>query len=658
MLQRAYSVLHIKAVDAERRVITGKATTPTPDRLGDVVEPHGVKFKNPLSLLLFHDGTRPVGTVRLSKPTDDGIDFEAHIPDITEPGTLKERVDEAWQSVKAKLIRGVSIGFRVLDDGIELLRTGGVRFTNIEVLELSLVSVPANSEAIIETIKSIDARDLAASGKGHQGESSTSAGVAATVKGTRMAKTIAEQISTFEATRQAKSARMTEIQEKASNEGRTKDHAEKEEFDGLNTDIKGIDIEMADLRDLDQLNKTAATVVKGATADEAARSRGNGNGNHPVITMKQTRAPGIGIARAMLCRMASFLAQGSVSPVDVAKARYPDDPEIQLYLKASVAGGTTTDTNWATALVEPTTLASEFVEFLRPMTIIGKFGTANIPSLRRLPFNIRIPRQTTGGTGYWVGEGAPKPLTKFHFDDVTLPYTKVAAIAVITRELARFSTPSAETIVRDQLARACVERIDTDFVDPAKAVSSGVNPASITNGLTALSSAGTSADNARTDIQNLLESFILANLDPTSLVIIMPSTLALALSIMVNSLGQREFPDLTMRGGTLLGIPVITSQYAASAATFGNMVIAVNANDVGLADDGQVDVDISSEASLEMLDNPTNSAATPTPTTMVSMFQTNSLALRAERFINWVKLRSTAVVFMDDVNWGAIGSPV
>jgi HK97 family phage major capsid protein len=256
-----------------------------------------------------------------------------------------------------------------------------------------------------------------------------------------------------------------------------------------------------------------------------------------------------------------------------------------------------------------------------------------------------------------VGEGKPKLLSAATGDSVTLTYTKVAAIAVITQELARFGNPSAEAWVRDELAKAVIARIDTDFIDPAKAVSSYVNPASITNGLTALTSAGTSADNVRTDVQNLLEQYILNNLDPTDLVLIMPNTLAMVLSIMVNTLGQREFPNMTINGGSLLGIPVIASQYAASGASFGNMVIAVKANDVALADDGRVTVDVSGEASLEMVDSSSQDATTGTGASLVSMFQTNSLAVRAEREIHWAKLRSTAVVYMDDVNWGAIGSP-
>jgi HK97 family phage major capsid protein len=344
--------------------------------------------------------------------------------------------------------------------------------------------------------------------------------------------------------------------------------------------------------------------------------------------------------------------------LEVAKHRYPDNPRIQHYLtKAAVPAGTTTDPVWAGPLVDTTNLAAEFLEYLRPQTIIGKFGTGNIPSLRRVPFNVRITGQASGGNAYWVGQGAPKPLTSFAFNAQTLLWAKVAAIAVITEELARFSSPSAETLVRDALRDAIVERLDVDFIDPAQAAVAGVNPASITNGVTPVATAGSTADNVRADIQNLLEVYIASNQDVSGLVLIMPNTLALALSVMVNTLGQREFPDMTLNGGTIMGLPVITSQYAANASGAGNLVIAVNARFVALADDGQVTVDASREASLQMLDNPTNNSASATPTTMVSMFQTNSIALRAERFINWAVLRTGAVQYIDDANWGSIGSP-
>lgn len=161
-MQRAYSVLEVKAVDSDRRVITGIATTPEPDRMGDIVEPLGAKFKNPLPLLWQHMHDKPVGTVKFEKPTEKGIPFTAELPTIEEAGALKDLVDMAWQSVKAKLVRGVSIGFRALE--YSFLDSGGIRFSETEIMELSLVTIPANASATIQSIKSIDASIRSAAG--------------------------------------------------------------------------------------------------------------------------------------------------------------------------------------------------------------------------------------------------------------------------------------------------------------------------------------------------------------------------------------------------------------------------------------------------------------------------------------------------------------
>src|SRR5690606_8592618 len=223
---------------------------------------------------------------------------------------------------------------------------------------------------------------------------------------------------------------------------------------------------------------------------------------------------------------------------------------------------------------------------LRPQTIIGKFGQGSIPSLRTVPFNVRINSQTSGGAGYWVGEAKQKPLTSFGFDAVTLGFAKVASIAVISDELARFSNPSAEGLVRDALSEALIERLDIDFIDPDKALVANVSPASITNGIDALPSTGTDAASIRADIKSLLSTFVAANINPMSLVFIMPNTVALALSLLRNELGQREFPDITMNGGTLEGIPVIASQYAVTGSPW-NLVIAANAREIFLSDEGR-----------------------------------------------------------------------
>lgn len=649
-LSRAYSLLHVKSVDTEQRVIRGMATTPSVDRVGDVIEPKGAQFSSSLPLLLFHDHTRPVGTVKLGKATDEGIAFEAQIPSIDTPGTLRDRVEEAWGSIRSGIVKGVSIGFRTLDDGIELMKSGGYRFTKIEILELSLVSVPANADATISTIKAIDTQHLAESGMGVADHVQPSAVVDSSKpkarKGATTMKTYAERIAALEATRLEKSAALTAIQQKVSDEGRTKDANERQSFDDLKDELAGIESELKDLKDLQAMNAAAAVavpVVKTVTEGAAAR------GGHAVTVNDPKLPPGVGFARYAMAKVRSYGEHRSVE--EIVKQMWPSHTALHAYAKAVVPGGTTSDAVWAGPLVDQTNLASEFIEYLRPMTIVGQLD------LRRVPFNIRVVGQTSGGTGYWVGQGAPKPLTSFAFNATTLLWTKVAAIAVITEELARFSSPGAEGLVRDALAGALIQRIDEDFIDPSQAGTSNVQPASITNGVTALSSAGTSADNVRTDLMRLLATYVSSNQRSTRLALVMPDTLALGLSLMTNSLGQAEFPELGPNGGSLRGIKVVTSQYAANASGYGNLVVAINQDEVFLADDGAVSIDVSREASLQMLDNPTNNGATGAPTTSVSMFQTNSIAIRAERFINWAKRRSEAVAYMDDVNWGSVGSP-
>lgn len=151
---RAYSMLEVKRVDDGSRVLEGVATTPSPDRMGDIIEPLGVSFKNPLPLLWQHRSDKPVGLVKFDKPTKDGITFRAELAQVDEPGVLKDRVDEAWQSIKANLVRAVSIGFRSLE--MSFMKNGGIHFLKTEVMELSLVTIPANAEATITAVKSAD----------------------------------------------------------------------------------------------------------------------------------------------------------------------------------------------------------------------------------------------------------------------------------------------------------------------------------------------------------------------------------------------------------------------------------------------------------------------------------------------------------------------
>src|SRR4029077_20474332 len=81
-------------------------------------------------------------------------EITAKMARIAEPGRLKDRLDEAWQSIKAGLVQGLSIGFKPLKHEL-IPETRGLRFTAWSWLELSAVTIPANAEASITTIRSL-----------------------------------------------------------------------------------------------------------------------------------------------------------------------------------------------------------------------------------------------------------------------------------------------------------------------------------------------------------------------------------------------------------------------------------------------------------------------------------------------------------------------
>jgi len=128
MPNRAYSFLNIKAFDDKERTFSGIASTPSVDRMGDIVDPMGAKFTLPMPLLLDHRSSQSVGHVEFAKPNKDGIPFTARIATIDEPGSVQDLCSDAWQLVKARLRSFVSIGFSALK--YEIIKDGGYHFSS------------------------------------------------------------------------------------------------------------------------------------------------------------------------------------------------------------------------------------------------------------------------------------------------------------------------------------------------------------------------------------------------------------------------------------------------------------------------------------------------------------------------------------------------
>jgi HK97 family phage major capsid protein/HK97 family phage prohead protease len=639
---RAYAVLNVKSVDDETRTLKGIASTPATDRMEDVVEPLGAKFRVPMPLLWQHDTQQPVGSVTYAEKTADGIPFEAEIAQVDGPPQLKARLDEAWASLKAGLVRGVSIGFRSLS-AEPIKGTDGIRFKSWEWLELSLVTIPANAEATVTSIKQADTAQRATQ-RGRASLPVIHAGATATKsEGKRM--NLKEQIAQFEATRAAKDAARAALMQKAADEGRTLDEAEGEEHDALSTEIESIDKHLARLRAQDKQNRAAAQPISAPAKDESGSGSGVEIREGAVITLKRKLPPGRLFTRVCMAMMAGKGNQADA--VQYAK-QWTDTPEVagvvalpaSLYQKAAVAPGTTTDPTWAGPLVNYQIMASEFIELLRPATVVGR-----IPGLRNVPFNVKIPAQTLGSTVGWVGEGKPKPVSKMAFSLLQMGETKVAGIVVITDELARFSAPSAEALVQSDLIAAIAQFIDMQFLDPTVAPLAGVHPGSITNGIPGIPASGTSDLALRRDVLTLFQAFASANLGVAGAVWIMPETALIALAMMINIAGQPMYPSIIGPNPVLFGLPVIASQVVpGTTSPAGDMIVLCRASDILIADDGGVTIDVSREASLQMdtaPDDPTSAT-----TVLVSLYQNNLVGIRAERYINWQRRRDQAVAWI------------
>lgn len=165
-MNRAFSLFETKSLDNEQRIVEGIATSITPDRVSDIVVPRGLKFALPLPLLHQHNANEPVGHVTHAIVTDQEIKVTAQFvkPTADMSESLIDRLNTAWGEVKPGLVRAFSIGFSPITS--KALEDGGFQYDEADLLELSLVTIPANAEATIQTVKSYD-RIKAALGTDH-----------------------------------------------------------------------------------------------------------------------------------------------------------------------------------------------------------------------------------------------------------------------------------------------------------------------------------------------------------------------------------------------------------------------------------------------------------------------------------------------------------
>ncbi len=437
--------------------------------------------------------------------------------------------------------------------------------------------------------------------------------------------TLAEQIAAIKKSIQDKMDEIVKLSGASIQKGETPDEETENQIKSIQGDI---DVLKSNLTRLEDIQKSQAewgksTPVAGQTEKQGKETSGG------VIQVVDNIPKGIGLAMLVRAKVASQqLAKNHseyVSASDLLKTW--NAPERVLNVAKAVVG--TTTSNEYSALVDSKILVTEFLDLLRPRTIIGQ-----MTGFRKVPFNITVPTKTSASIVNWVGEGQKKPVTNLAFGKTSLTFAKIAGIVPFTDELGRFSDPAVDEMVMRDLQDSIVEFMDGQFLDPTKAESTD-SPASVLNGVTPIVASGVTAEAIRTDLRKLRASFIAKNVSLTGCYYVMSETMASFLSDLTDALGNPVFKGMDAPVGekTLSGLPVVESEKA------GKLIGLVKPSEILMADDGGVDLSVSTEATLEFNDG-TNDVS-------VNLWQNNMVGVRAERYVRWKKRHVNAAGYID-----------
>lgn len=145
--------IEAESIDEESRSVRFIASDESVDRYGDIVRSSWnlAPFKkNPVFLWNHSYGVPPIGTVEpvevIGKRLVATTKFAA--------AGVSEFADQLFRLVRAKVLRAVSVGFTVNPDQVQRIEdddgawTGGYIYNEPELLEISLVAVPANPKAL------------------------------------------------------------------------------------------------------------------------------------------------------------------------------------------------------------------------------------------------------------------------------------------------------------------------------------------------------------------------------------------------------------------------------------------------------------------------------------------------------------------------------
>lgn len=604
----------------------------TLDRHGTRINPRGWQFGKYLPALFGHNGI-PIGQWQDVRMEGDRLLGRLA---MAAKGT-SARIDEMRSLVEQGILRAVSVGFEVLDYG----KPGQSEF-DIErqsLVEASLVTIPSNPNALAQarslnisedTLGLVFGEQAARQSKGLNGGHAATSPVKA-IKMENLGTQIEAAQNSLNAARDMLALHLAEGGEDAAKIGTLSETVEQR----------------------DSLLQNLLRAEKAMGVRAADPSAGNGQKlpapaiARPALTSKRDQRQVEGadlVLRAAAVKFRSYVLQKD--PIKIMEECYGDHEQTQIVVRAAIAGATTTTAGWAAELVS--TANADFLRLLDPVSVFPGLAAKGT----QLNFGpqagiIRVPSRATTPSiaGSFVAEGGAIPVRRVGLTSITLAPTKMGVLSVFTREMAAYSNPTIEGLLRREIQRDTAMTIDSLLTD-AVAATVGLRPAGLRNGVSGLTAAtGGGYTAILKDVQALAAPFDTANAG-RNLVLLMAPREARALAMSPGPDGTLGWTTAFMGEFTILVSTAITA----------GMLIMVDAEDF-VSVNGTPEFMVSEHTVLHMEDTTPLNIATGAQgsgvlaTPAQSMFQTASIALRMLLEVTWAMRRTGMVQWQTGTNW-------
>ena len=423
-----------ESINTDDRTVELAFSSETPVRRwwGEEILDHAPKavrlgrLNNAGALLLDHDRTTQIGVVTRAWIDDD------RKARATVKLSRSARGEEIWQDVQDGIRQLVSVGYQIHDMKLESSGDAGdvYRIYDWEPLELSFVAIPADVEVGVGRSSEVPARPVVNKPKTEiVMEPSTATAERPDI---RALESSAQQ---NERDRQQQIRALAAL------------HNQRD-F-GVEACDSGLSLDAFRQALLERIARTASIPTPPSQIGMSARETQRYSLFKLLRALSQPndRAAQEGAAfefeahRAVEDRLGVSRNGGVYVPLEIQKR--------DLSVGTADAGGYLVGTN---------NLGGSFIDLLRNRALVARLGAQTIGDLVG---NVTIPKQTAGGTGYWLAtETTAITESQLTVGQLALSPKTVGALTEITRLLMLQSSPSAEQLVMNDLAAVLALAID------------------------------------------------------------------------------------------------------------------------------------------------------------------------------------------------------